>query len=800
MKISITCHIMRWLKMSALILSVVCMGDGPVRATPSLEIALLVDGHRTESLFSLFESEITALLGSKYRITLTLQDGQWSVETIETAYRGLVSDPDVDLIVGAGPITGSVIAKQRPYAKPVIAVGIIDPEVQGLPWAVDNQSRIPNLTYILAPRSIVQDLAAFYEVFPYERLGFVYFKELIKTVSPGGQAQIDRFLENQGANLVHIPVDRDIDAVFQYLDRVDALYISYLGRFEGEAKKALVRQLNRAKMPTFGALISDARDGMLAAMAPADIQWKLIRRICLNIEAWADGRNLSELPVSTEYEKQLTINMKTAADIGISPRFKVLAGAELLHETYVRADRTVDLTGVMAEALEKNLDLALSDLDVRDADEAVESARTAFYPSFSAGVDGVVIDEETAEKAGGSMARTTFSGNLSATQRLYDNEASAAIRSRDVERDAAGLTRESVRLDVVLDAVEAYFSILKAKTTRKIYKDNVNLIRRNLKTAQQREIVGHSGRSDVLRWKSELAAARTDLLASQQDVILAKNELNRILDRPQEETFQVSDASLDDEVFKRYAANGVESYIDNQNGLDRFTRFYAGRCVENSFEIQALDRERTSHSLTLDALKQKNYLPTVRFSANATHVVSRHGTGSDVPGIDPVDNPWDAGVYLDLPFYDSGTIRVEIRQALLAISRIEIRKRALANQIETNARHALSDVMVKMVNLTSSREAARHARENLTLVQDAYAKGTVTVVELADAQNNSLEAELDAISSTYDYLVSLFRLERLYGHYSLLLPPDSPDRILHQFITSQPGPVSGPASLRKTDP
>jgi len=381
----------------------------------------------------------------------------------------------------------------------------------------------------------------------------------------------------------------------------------------------------------------------------------------------------------------------------------------------------------------------------------------------------------------GTQAEYTTTGNLTATQLIYSDQVLGNITSQKYLYQASLLDHKNIELDVIFKAVQAYFRILKTKTSRKIIKDNINLIKRNLKTAEQREIIGYSGRSDVLRWKSQLATTTSDFLAAQQEVILAKNDLNRILNRSQDEPFYIEDTSMDDNIFSIYSANSIEKYIDNQKSLDIFTRFFIGQCINNSYEIKGLNEKKLSYERSVISLKRKYYLPTVSFSATQDHLFTRNGAGADVAGSNPVDSPWSAGIYLNLPFYTGGSKSIDIKKTNVEISRIQKQKLILAQDIENSARTALSDAMVKMINLELSKQASAYAKQNLELVHDSYAKGTVSVVELADAQNNALTGELSAISSIYDYLISLFTMEKVYGKFSLLMPADSKKRITNKF-------------------
>ena len=752
----------------------------------TINIGLLFDGeeNRNISFISSFRSELNALLGSKYDIQINdahVLDGQWSFSTIENNYYKLVSDKKIHIIVGAGAITSSIISSKKEYTKPVIAVGIVDPIVQGVSQVTGNKSGIHNLTYIIGNKSIIKDLDTFHKVYPYKKLGFVYYEEFSKTMTQKGRAKINLLMARKKSHFIRIPVKNSVNEVFESLNKVDAVYISYLGKFEGKDKQYLIDQLNKRKIPSFGSSIANTRSGMLAAMAPDEIVLKIIRRISLNIEAILEGQNPGELKVFADFGKNLTINMKTAAQIGFSPKFTILSQAELINEYYYDAKRTVNLVDVMKEAAQKSLDIEVSQTYVENAQYDISKAKTDYYPDLSAGLNSVMIDEKRAELSNGTQAEYTTTGNLTARQLIYSDQVMGNITSQKYLYQASLLDHKNIELDVIFKAVQAYFRILKAKTSRKIIKDNINLIKKNLKTAEQREIIGYSGRSDVLRWKSQLATTTSDFLVAQQEVILAKNDLNRILNRSQDEPFYIEDTSMDDTVFSIYSANSIEKYIDNQKSLDLFTRFFIGQCINNSYEIKGLNEKKLSYERFVLSLKRKYYLPTISLSATQDHLFTRNGSGADVSGSNPVDSLWSAGIYLNLPFYEGGSKSIDIKKTNVEISRIQKQKLILAHDIENSARTALSDAMVKMINLELSKQASAYAKQSLELVQDSYAKGTVSVVELADAQNNALTGELSAISSVYDYLISLFTMEKVYGEFSLLMPADSEKRITNKF-------------------
>jgi len=96
-------------------------------------------------------------------------------------------------------------------------------------------------------------------------------------------------------------------------------------------------------------------------------------------------------------------------------------------------------------------------------------------------------------------------------------------------------------------------------------------------------------------------------------------------------------------------------------------------------------------------------------------------------------------------------------------------------------RAAMLELIVKRVNLESSQTSAEFADKSLALVQDEYAQGRVSVVDLVDAQNAALSANLSALDSEYEFFISVLTTERALGKFSLLNTSEEQQDFLNRF-------------------
>ncbi len=100
-----------------------------------------------------------------------------------------------------------------------------------------------------------------------------------------------------------------------------------------------------------------------------------------------------------------------------------------------------------------------------------------------------------------------------------------------------------------------------------------------------------------------------------------------------------------------------------------------------------------------------------------------------------------------------------------------MQRQAVAERIEQRTRAALHTARSALTAIRLSRDAANAAEANLDVVRDAYSQGTVSILDLLDAQNAALVAELRAATGVYDFLRSLMEVERAAARFDFFLTP-----------------------------
>ncbi|MGH7496106.1 MAG: TolC family protein [bacterium] len=144
---------MKFVSKKNLAIATLCLAIAPLAAQPrTVRIGMILDGPllRGEHILPLFHSEITSLLSGEFKVEFPESKTvvcDLTAPVIRQALDRLLADPQVDLILLLGGIASHEVAQRGPLPKPVIAIFVADPKLQGLPQQ-EGTSGVKNLNYL----------------------------------------------------------------------------------------------------------------------------------------------------------------------------------------------------------------------------------------------------------------------------------------------------------------------------------------------------------------------------------------------------------------------------------------------------------------------------------------------------------------------------------------------------------------------------------------------------------------------------------------------------------------------------
>ncbi len=750
------------------LLSTICLLAFATAAEGSVVVAVIEDGpsRYSEEIRAEFESEILALTEGEFELRFETFLGDWTRDGIFAALDRAEAASEVDLVLVTGLVANQILGSRPDFPKPIFLPLVFDSRLLGLPRQ-DGTSGKTNLNYLTDDIDFSVDLQSFLDIVDVERVGLLVDGIILEGI--GGQltGEARRIAETVDVEIVWLPyTDPEGDLVSIIPADLEAVMIGSLERLDEAAVERLIQGLIDRRIPSFS-LDGDegVRQGFLATNQPASDWQRLARTTALNIQAVLLGDNASDQPVEFESKRRLFLNMATARAIDVWPRYDVLVEATIFGEGWWEDGPQRTLGGVATAAVESNLDLLAQRYGTDAGVFDIREARAALLPRLVAEVSTTQLDGASAAVVSGAAAQRSSSASLTLSQSLWSesNRATVAIQERLQEGREADL--EALRLDVVQSATVAFLDVLRAETQVQVQGDNLELTRANLELAEDRVRLGSSSSADVYRWRSELATARQNAITAHADRLRARENLNRLLHRPLDEAYRLQPPDLNDPALV-LADDEAAELIDNPKALRQLTDFLVSQGVERSPELASLRAAIAAKQRELESGRRAFYLPDVGLQGQISEVLEEdRKVGLSLEG----ESDWSLGLVASLPLWSGGARRARVARAELELRQLETQYQSVQEQIEQGVRSSVHLANASYSRIELAREAAEAAARNLELVTDSYSQGVVSIIDLLDAQNASLQAAAGASNAVYDFLIDLMNLQRSTGGFDFFL-------------------------------
>lgn len=699
-----------------------------------------------------------------------------NLQRAQTNYEQLLSS-DADIILAFGLVNNKVMIYQDSFPKPTILFGAVNNDFLDINKDVQTSGK-ENITYLISSRSYIKDLATFHELTGFKKLGIVVQQPFME-VYPYKDL-FDEEIEKYSAEYKLISFNTFQDITTNLQD-IDALYLAETFYLTSEEISRLAEMCIELGLPSFSSTkIEDVRLGILATNEAKENLNQFFRRIALSVEAYIQGDALAELPVYISFDEKLTINYNTADRIALPIKYSLVAITDFIGSFDKKiSEEKYNLIEVINRVLVNNLQLQTLQKDVELSEKEVQSAWTSYIPSVSASATGLYTDPELAEASQGLNPEYTTDASIVLNQNIFSADANAGI---NIQKDLLGSQRERFyadQLDAIFEASNAYFNALILKQNLQIRATNLNLTKKNVEIASENFEAGLSGKSDLLRFRSELAQDMQAMIESINELDQGFFELNQILNNPIDYNIDVDEAELEEGIFEQYNYTQIRELLDDPKLRRPFVSFLVEEAKRNAPELKALDYDISAIGRSVRLNTSGRFLPDLAIQGQFNQNFNRWGVGVN-PNFD-LDNNYSVGVNLSIPIVDQNRQNINRQIALIQKDQLDLNKSNTNLTIETNVNTAVINLINEVANIGLSKVAEEAAEEALDLTQTSYSNGAVNIVQLLDAQNNYLNARVARANATYTYLLASLRLERFVGYYFLLHSTAENDEFIRRF-------------------
>jgi len=423
----------------------------------------------------------------------------------------------------------------------------------------------------------------------------------------------------------------------------------------------------------------------------------------------------------------------------------LLAGKTLSAQYVLTVDEAI------ATALKNNHDITLAKFDSTSAAIDNSFKRGAFLPRLNANTGIVYNNNDQRQKFNDGTERerngvkaNNISAGVALNWTLFDGLRMFATKEKVEEFVKLGeLNIKNQVVTTVAGVVTTYYTIVRQKQILKSIEEQIDISQIRVDLTQRKLDVGLGAKPDVLQSKVDLNAQKARQLEQQSFIAQLKSALNRLMNIPPGNTFEVSDSIP---INMNISVDDIKRDIENVNPSILVAKKNIDIAMLGVKEMKA-DR-----------------LPIVAFNSN--YNFNRLDNKEVVNPFTPLfsqNKGFNYGFTASIPILNNLNTKRLIRQAQLGVQTQEL----LYDNQKFITYHAINraykDYEQQKKLLALEEENILLARENVQIVLETYRLNAATIVQLREAQISLADAYQRLIATRFSAKVSEIELLSLKG-------------------------------------
>lgn len=406
---------------------------------------------------------------------------------------------------------------------------------------------------------------------------------------------------------------------------------------------------------------------------------------------------------------------------------------------------SLSLAQVMQTVIQSHPSVKESEEAIAIADAKIGLAKSAYLPNVDASASytrlGPVPSLDVPALGGKFQLypADNYVAAINYNQSIYDF--GKTKQSVGVERESKILAEKNVELvkqGLSQKTATAFYTIAYLQEAIKIKDQEIQALKDHLEFVEKQKTTGSATQNDFLKVKVRLSAAESQKIdletTKKMKVYVLKSLMNYPLDAP------------------------LKIKID---ALD----------LQLSLTQDSLFSYAFSHRMELDIAKEKEKVAQLQYNLTKAQdnpalnvFASGGGKNGYIPDLNEVKPNFSAGIALKVPLFNGNRTKNNLLIAQSAINNSqldsELAKRNITTEViesETARESAAQKIEQGQVQVSQAEEA-------FALAKVKFASGSITNLDLLDAENDLSNSRLMLLKSKVDYAVSVFNLNISLGN------------------------------------
>lgn len=392
--------------------------------------------------------------------------------------------------------------------------------------------------------------------------------------------------------------------------------------------------------------------------------------------------------------------------------------------------------------------IRLHQLVIREAEQGIKVARNAYLPSLSVKAeatyigDGCMTDRDFSNGVHADMPHWGNSFVVKAQQTLYaGGSIQSSVQQSKLQKQAAEQTHLDNRQDLRFLLAGYYLDLFQLRNQERVYRKNIEQTHLLVKDMQAAYQQGTALKSDITRYELQLQNLELGLTSTINRLNVLNHQLVTTIELP------VETRIVPDTLYLKQLM--IDDLQENE--------WKAGMNDAPSLKLTDID---IALGKNRKRLIQAERLPHITFSA------TNDFNGPILVEVPPLNNNftyWFVGVGVSYNLDALFKSKRKLRQADIAIQRLEEKRRLAEEELENSIHKAYINLQEAYIRLRTQQKSVQLAHENFDIVRQRYMNGLALITDMLDASNTQLDMELQLANYQVGILYQYFLLKRQIG-------------------------------------
>ncbi len=414
------------------------------------------------------------------------------------------------------------------------------------------------------------------------------------------------------------------------------------------------------------------------------------------------------------------------------------------------AQEKLSLKDCIDRAIEKNISIKNSSLDLLNSTENKKTAIGNFVPSFNINgnhswntgltqnITTGLLENQTTENSSMNMsvAVDVFNG-LANIRRLH---------RANLDLLAKKYQLEDMKEDISLLVANSYLQILFNKEQLDVQKSQLKISQEELRNAKEKFNNGVIPEGNLFEIEANLALSEQNIIMAENGYQLSKLSLSQLLMFGDSDNFDIADDNYEipqTDILNKDAKEILEEAMKNRNDI---------KLAETNLEIAIKEQQISKSALLPSASAYYSYNSRVIMDA-PTSLKSQFDLNAGE----------SIGLQLNIPIINGWSSRAGIKKSKLNVLRSKNLLDQTKMDLENTIYQALNDAKGAIKSYEAAKKSEIARKTAYEYAKERFENGALNTINYFQAQQLFETAQSELIKAKYDYIFKIKVLEFYFG-------------------------------------